>query len=217
MLTAKIIRKHCERNSNCIDVGSLEGEITRLFLKVAPEGQHYAFEPLPYYYNMIREKYGDRVKVVNKALSDVEGNTVFHFVRSNPPYSGIKKRRYDRAGEEVEQIEVEVAPLDAIIPDSYKADLVKIDVEGAELLVMKGAGKLLKRDHPLIIFEHGKGGADVYGYTPEDVFQFLVDELDYGLYTLSGWYQGKASLSRGQFSACFYEGSEYYFVAGFGS
>ena len=52
---------------------------------------------------------------------------------------------------------------------------MKIDVEGAELLVMRGAAETLGRHKPFVIFEHGIGGADLYGSKPGEVFDLLSD------------------------------------------
>jgi hypothetical protein len=49
-LTRKILKNQLEVNFNCIDVGCHKGEILDLMLKYAPEGEHYAFEPIPYLY-----------------------------------------------------------------------------------------------------------------------------------------------------------------------
>ena len=53
------------------------------------------------------------------------------------------------------------ARLDDVIPDDFVCSFIKIDVEGAEYLVLSGARATLKRYHPTIWFEYG---ADSAGY-----------------------------------------------------
>ena len=97
--TRKIIQKTLLNDSNAIDIGCHEGEILDYFLKYAPCGQHYAFEPLPHLYKNLKSKYTKRAHLYPHALSNKEGTTTFQYVKSNPAYSGLKKRKYDRTTE----------------------------------------------------------------------------------------------------------------------
>lgn len=56
LLTKKIIRKHCSATSNCIDAGAHKGEVLDWFLKFAPEGKHFAFEPVPDLFRDLQKK-----------------------------------------------------------------------------------------------------------------------------------------------------------------
>lgn len=46
---------------------------------------------------------------------------------------------------------------------------MKIDVEGSELQVLRGAARVIRRDQPVIVFEDGRGAADLCGTRPDDV------------------------------------------------
>lgn len=210
--TRKIIQKTLLNDSNAIDIGCHEGEILDYFLKYAPCGQHYAFEPLPHLYKNLKSKYAKRAHVYPHALSDREGTTSFQYVKSNPAYSGIKKRKYDRAKEEVVEITVDQTKLDEMIPDDIRIDLIKIDVEGGEYLVLNGSNRILKKDKPLLIFEHGKGAADHYEVTPDMVFDFL-DKYDYSIYNLNSFLTDKRIVNRTEFIRQYEQEEHYYFVA----
>ena len=210
--TRKIIQKTLLNDSNAIDIGCHEGEILDYFLRYAPSGQHYAFEPLPHLYKNLKSKYTKRAHIYPHALSDTEGTTTFQYVKSNPAYSGIKKRKYDRPSEEVIEITVDQTMLDEMIPDDIRIDLIKIDVEGGEYLVLSGSNRILKKDKPLLIFEHGKGGADHYGVTPDMVFD-LLEKYSYSLYNLNSFLNEKKVIDRAEFIRQYDQEEHYYFVA----
>ena len=210
--TRKIIQKTLLNDSNAIDIGCHEGEILDYFLKYAPCGEHYAFEPLPHLYKNLKSKYTKRAHIYPHALSNKGGTTTFQYVKSNPAYSGIKKRKYDRPKEEVVEITVDQTKLDEMIPDDTRIDLIKIDVEGGEFLVLSGADRILKKDKPLLIFEHGKGGADHYGVTPDMVFD-LLEGYDYNIFNLGSFLREKKTIDKEEFIRQYEQEEHYYFVA----
>src|SRR5690606_23667035 len=108
--------------------------------------------------------------------------------------SGLIKRRYDRPNEEDCNITVKTDLLDRIIPVDMPIDLIKIDVEGGELLVLEGAKETIKRSKPVIIFEHGLGASDYYGAPPEQVFR-LLDGCGLKINTMERWLCGEQALS----------------------
>lgn len=212
-LTGIIIKKHLNNNSNCIDVGSHKGEILDLMLRHAPNGKHYAFEPIPYLFEELENNYKTKANIFPFALSDKDGESSFQLVKNAPAYSGIKKRRYDISNPEIEEIKVELKKLDNIIPKEDKISLIKIDVEGGEFDVLKGAIKILKRDKPIIIFECGKGASDFYGTNPKDIYNFLNNEIGLDIYTLKSFINNNQALDNEEFVEYFDNNKEYYFVA----
>jgi FkbM family methyltransferase len=80
------------------------------------------------------------------------------------------------------ELTVHVAPLDRLsMPIGVdwlplRIDLLKIDVEGAELDVLRGGAETIKRDRPKILFECW---ADERGQRKEELFRYLRDELRY--------------------------------------
>jgi FkbM family methyltransferase len=158
-------------DSNCIDVGSYEGRFLSDIVRVAPHGQHIAYEPLPHLAGVLAQAFPG-VEVRNAALSDVEGQSEFMYARNLPSYSGLRRRAYPRAAD-IEVLSVRTERLDDHLPVGYVPSLIKIDVEGAEQLVIEGAMETLKRHRPIVVFEHGKGGSDYYGTSPRDVFSLL--------------------------------------------
>lgn len=87
-------------------------------LRLAPEGDHLPFEPLPHMFAILEAKFGDNahISLFNLALSDMAGTVAFQHVVSTPAYSGVRIRRYDRPNEVVEKISVQSACLDDLVP-----------------------------------------------------------------------------------------------------
>lgn len=212
-LTREIFKKYLKKDFNCIDVGCHKGEILNLMLKFSPEGKHYGFEPIPYLFKELENTYKNTANIFPYALSDRNGVSTFQFVKNAPAYSGLKRRRYDIQNPEIEEIQVELRTLDQIVPENEKIQLIKIDVEGGEFDVLKGAQKLLLKNKPVIIFECGKGSSDYYGATPIDLYNFIIDAIGLGIYTLKAYVKQEGALTLDDFTRYYNSNEEYYFVA----
>ncbi len=178
-------------------------------VEASPDATHFAFEPIPRLAAHLRDVFPN-VTVLEVALADAPGTLTFQHVVSNEAYSGLRRREYPRADEEIEEITVEVTTLDAVVGDSAVA-FVKIDVEGAELGVLRGATQVLTRCRPVVVFEHGLGAADFYGTNPGQVFDLLRGcGLRIGL--LEG-YEQRNPLSRAAFVRELGKRRNFYFVS----
>ncbi|MCU7801266.1 MAG: FkbM family methyltransferase [gamma proteobacterium symbiont of Lucinoma myriamae] len=215
-LTELVMKKVLKPSSVCIDVGCHKGSILRLMMKYAPNGTFLAFEPLPHLYEkLIQDFRSDNIHLYNLALSNTEGESSFNYVISNPAYSGLIKRRYDRPKETDTKIVVKTQQLDTILSNENigRVSFIKIDVEGAEYLVIDGAQARIKSDKPIIVFEHGVGGSDYYGKRPEDVFELLSIKCGLQISLMSRWLKGEPSLDLEAFCDQFYNRKNYYFIA----
>lgn len=211
-LTKSIMKKVIQKDSNCIDIGCHKGEMLQSIIKLAPEGKHFAFEPIPYLYEQLKVKFEGQATVFPYALSDKSGQTTFNLVKNAPAYSGINKRKYAVENPEIEEIQVELKQLDEVIPAETKIDFIKIDVEGGEFDVLKGAKNLLNTHHPILVFECGIGASEFYGTKPTDLFQFLAD-LNYKTSTLRAYMQQGKPLTISEFENAFNKNTDYYFIA----
>lgn len=210
-LTNKIMAQLIQKGSNCIDIGCHKGEILRKMIHLAPNGKHFAFEPIPDFYNKLVAEFKGNVQIFPYALSSSAKTSEFVYVRNAPAYSGLKKRKYNIENPDIELLQIQTERLDSVILCEEKIDFIKIDVEGGEFDVLKGAEGLLKRDQPVIIFECGLGSSEFYDTKPIDLYQYIL-KFNYRLYTLSGFIKKKNPLSEADFEKIYNNNSEYYFV-----
>jgi FkbM family methyltransferase len=209
-----IIARVLKPGSTCIDVGAHKGLILDVFIRHAPQGTFHAFEPLPYLAGLLRRKYrsNPQVKLYELALSDAVGSTTFYINKASMGLSSLSAPvDVDNGAGEIEACTVALARLDDLLPDA-RPDMIKIDVEGAELGVLRGALKLLARSRPVVAFEHGLGSADRFGTTPEDVFDLFAG-LDFQISLMARYSASKPPLSRSEFCNEFYSRSNYFFIA----
>jgi FkbM family methyltransferase len=199
----KLVLAVCLRaDSHTIEVGAHEGSVLRDLVRLAPDGRHLAFEPLPAMRAVLEAEFGalPNVDIRGAALSDEHGQATFHHVTTAPGYSGLKRRQMP-AGEQVETITVSTERLDDVIPDGHVPGFIKIDVEGAEMLVLRGGAETIARHRPTIVFEHGAGGFEQYGYQPGDLHDLLVGGFGLRIFDLAG----AGPYSRDRFEQVFHE------------
>jgi FkbM family methyltransferase len=154
-----------------IDVGAHIGSVLGEVARTSP-GQVIAFEAIPAKAVHLARKFPG-VVVHNCALLDREGETRFYVDNARSGYSSLSQRDGD-----VTEIVVPVSRMDTLITQD-DVDVIKIDVEGAELGVLRGAEEVIVRCRPVVLFESGPG--DVMGYTKEDLWRWF-DERDYLIY-----------------------------------
>lgn len=183
-LLVALMEEVLERDSDCLDVGAHAGSVLGEMARIAPRGRHVAWEPLPDFAARLREAFPG-VEVRQAALSDESGESDFAHVPAEPSWSGLVARPTPTGGR-VETITVRTERLDDALPACVRPAFVKIDVEGAEERVLRGALETLRRHRPVIAFEHGVGSADHYGTTPGAIHRLLAGELGYRLFGLDG-------------------------------
>jgi FkbM family methyltransferase len=212
VLTAAVIRRVLEPTDMAIDIGAHVGDVLRHMVDAAPQSRHLAVEPLPHLATALRSDFPS-VRVEEYALvEEPSGPLQFHHVQSNPGYSGIRQRSFDRPNEEVELIDVETARLDDLVNADESPALIKLDVEGAELGVLRGASRILDTHRPVVIFEHGLGAANHYDTTPRAIHDLLTGHR-YEVFLLGTWLEHGPALDRAQFVDQFEQQRNYYFLA----
>jgi FkbM family methyltransferase len=151
---------------------------------VAPRGRHIAYEPLPELATRLAAEF-PAVDVRGRALSDHGGETEFVHVLTRPGWSGFRERPYP-GSETVRRITVTTERLDEALAPDYVPHFIKIDVEGAEEQVLRGAQETIRRYRPVVALEHGVGSADYYGTRPETIHAILSDDCGLTIFDLDG-------------------------------
>jgi FkbM family methyltransferase len=191
----RIIDQTLELGDNAIDVGCHMGEILARILKRSPYGTHHAFEPIPSQAKWLKKKF-PKAKVHEIAVSDYQGEAEFLHNVDNPAYSSLK----DKSGPgNRKKIRVRVDTLDNVVGTDRVLKFLKVDVEGGELGVFRGALQLVKKNKPIVVFEFTKHASAAFGTSPADVYDFLTNEATLKVYSISGYLKGDAPLSREEF------------------
>jgi len=162
-----------------LDVGANIGVHTlHLAKRVGGGGQVLAFEPNTVARDELLRNIAlnkiTNVNVLNVALWERDGEELFCF--PNDGLEAMGGLRQNAQFEVASKSTVETARLDTILArlEVQRIDFMKIDVEGAELQVLKGAGALLDVDwRPPILFESVLVNSTSYSYTPDDLSRFL--------------------------------------------
>lgn len=164
-----------------VDVGANVGVFSTLIGTRIPGVRITALEPYPPVRADLVDNLalnGLNVTVVGSAVSDAEGEATFEILGRD-----VLNRLAPAGSNGGSGITVPVTTLDTLVGDDPPS-LVKIDVEGAELSVMKGAKGLLSGPGPVLLFEHA-GHAAHFGVSAAEMRQYL-SSFGYGIYLLDG-------------------------------
>ncbi len=210
--TIEIFRRVLRPNSVGVDVGCFEGSMLRHMIRLAPQARHIAFEPNPEKAVSLARRFRNH-QIHAVALGETPGEQTFHEVVAAPALSGLRRRADIPAGTPVLQHTVRVETLDRLVPEGTPVALIKVDVEGGELGVFRGGLQTLRRTRPVVVFECGLGGADLFGSAPGDIHDVLHDDAGLRVFLLGDWLRAAAPLSREHFVEQFTQGLNYYFIA----
>jgi len=159
------------REDSCgVDVGAHKGVFLREMTRVAPNGHHAAFEALPELAEALALEFGESA-VHPAAVGETAGSMTFMRNRSTLAQSGMAGRR-ERGDQHLEPIEVPVVALDDVL--IHPPTLIKIDVEGAEGFVLRGAKAILSRHRPIVWLEHGADASRECGIEPAEIFSIFA-------------------------------------------
>ena len=180
-MTSVVLQK-VKEDWNILDVGADIGYYSLLFsLKCGPNGKVASFEPdkEPWpilKYNIDMSTFSN-IYPYNIALSDHSG---YGMMKKN----GKGQLYPDKKGKEKNTSTVKMIPLDEFWPKLSwdHLDLVKIDVEGAELSVLLGMENILKKYHPNLLIEiHTNQLREIFNTSAEEVIKLLTEKYQYKL------------------------------------
>lgn len=193
-LTTAFLVDALEPESVCIDVGANVGYYTCLMARRAWRGRTIAFEADPVTHAILVDNVGINwcEKVVdarNTAVADQAGTlTLYRRVGRGGNTSIIEVAEEERSqlGEPASvPFEVECLTLDEVTAPLSRLDVVKIDVEGAESLVLQGMAETVARLDPMIIMEWSPGQAESAG-SGTRLLRELIEELGLAAFRIDG-------------------------------
>jgi len=177
-------------NGTFIDIGANVGLISLRLLAKNPKLKIHAFEPGPHQYKLLKKTIQDnnlqpKVKLYSKALSDKRGSAIFSIHRGEDA-SGDGFMDTGRAGKTT-SINVKTETLDNWWESKGKPqiDLIKIDTEGAEMLILKGAKQLIATCKPTFCLEIWPINLKNYPYDAYDIYE-MMKKYGYRLETQDG-------------------------------
>jgi FkbM family methyltransferase len=148
-----VLRDHLRPGAIVVDAGANIGIHSIIMAStVGSEGSVICFEPLPHLANALKRTlhlngFGDRVRVLQLALSDTSGEATFYRAAHGPMSS-----LYALSDNiEAEPILVRVITLDECFAPGARVDFVKMDVEGAEPRVWHGMRRILEENEDIEI------------------------------------------------------------------
>lgn len=144
----------CTKESYVLDVGANIGWTVLNLGRLASAGKVMGFEPDPLNHDRCQQNLNDNI-IDNVKLFPVGlGDRAARLKMEVPTPSNLGGNRIAPAGSEGSR-EVEIVRLDDFAPvlEWPRIDLIKIDVEGYDLKVLRGAETLLKKYHPILFVE----------------------------------------------------------------
>lgn len=164
-----------------VDAGANVGQYSLIAgRRVGPSGQVHAFEPIPKNVQRLEAHIEDNglsgiVHANHLALWDEERTLTMHLRRVDQQIGNATNFTAGEAPDAVETVVCQARRLDDYAREVglERFDLLKIDIEGAELPALRGAGDLLERHRPTILMEVNREVAETMNSTPEALWDFL--------------------------------------------
>lgn len=196
----EIINELNKPNVTVLDVGAYKGKTAEVYRAKFPNAEIYCFEPFPDSVAALQRKFSDdeRVSIVPKAVAEESGRRTFYVneydaTNSLLPRPGSGKRYYPKKAGPKETVEVEVITLDefAAANEIPTIDILKLDIQGGELMALRGAKDLLHSGDVTLIFTEIMFIAH-YESAPlfHEIWSFLAD-FGYSLFEIYDIHRAK--------------------------
>lgn len=136
------------------DIGANHGLFT--FFLLRQRVRVLAFEPNPRMVRILKIRFADAILrgdlyLFDSALSDAEGQATLHVPKGFSPLGTLDGALAAQEGLEMEDLPVPLRRLDSIVREPVS--FIKLDVEGHEVRVLRGAEHLLRACQPTLLIE----------------------------------------------------------------
>jgi FkbM family methyltransferase len=184
----RCIRELLRPGDTALDVGANLGYFTTVMAQcVGGHGKVWAFEPVPPTFDRLRLSISlngfGQVTPLAVALGDADAAAQITF---DPRFAGSASLHGDPGAPHSESHPVPVHRLDDLVASGTigRPRLVKIDVEGHELAVVRGALQTLAASRPSIIFEYSQPLARHGGWTLAELGEIIASCGDYRFFEI---------------------------------
>jgi FkbM family methyltransferase len=178
-----LIEKLLNADSVFLDIGANQGEFSIAAARVVQQGRVIAFEPVMEYRNRLIENarlndFGN-IQVISAALGEKDGSLPIYDQQENyadgTRHEGLPTLFASNSRHHVREVVV-VRRLDDVLSDLgvTRIDVMKLDIEGAEWVALRGAINTITNCRPILILEIGRETCRAAGYEPEALVAWLV-------------------------------------------
>lgn len=164
-----------------LDIGANVGIYTLLAASQIKYGSIYSFEAVPKNYQRLETNLAlnklNQVKSFAIAVSDFFGSLTLNLAEGDSMAFITQEETHNT-------IRVQTNTLDNLLQNQplNQLTLGKLDIEGAEILALKGATSLLKQQYPYVWILEINNSVNKFGYQKQDIVNLLQD-YGYGLYS----------------------------------
>lgn len=163
------------------DIGANIGVITlNVAKKILQQGKIFSFEPSPYNFkcaqaNIDRNNFSN-ITLLNLGLGNKKTTAFLYNVNTNN--RGMQRILQSEPNKEIEKTQVQIDTLDNTTQalSMPAPSLIKIDVEGFELKVLKGANHIINEYKPLLFIELDDNNLREQGNTAGELVKFLMQK-----------------------------------------
>lgn len=184
-----------EKGDNVWDIGANVGNYTLLFSDiVGKRGRVHAFEPVARTFTrleiLMAHASNSNYALHQVACTDRPGNVTLYLPDEDSGQASLRSSHQAGSWSKVQTVHEHMARgvcIDDLLADTLAqgVDFIKCDVEGAELLALRGAKKAISMFQPLLFLELCGSWTTTFGYSPADLTEYL-QELGYREFALCG-------------------------------
>lgn len=172
----RFLNRYLKEDMTFVDVGANQGEFSLFAAKRLSKGSVLAFEPMSMFFDRllfnVRLNGMGNVTCHQLGLSDHAGQVPIYFNAHNEINHEGLASLFASGGNSDEKEMISLGRLDDVIGAS-RIDFVKIDVEGSEWAVLRGAEQVLRRCRPALMVELNDETAANAGYKVDDMIDWL--------------------------------------------
>ena len=186
-----LVRRLLQPGQTAVDVGANFGYVTYILAQaVGPNGKVYSIEPIPATFDLLqsnmRRLHLNQAVPLNYAVSAEARDAVMEipFFPDGTPNYYESKVLAPGAVTNLPTARVRLRRLSELLKDVPAIHFIKIDAEGHELDVVRGAWEFIQRNRPILLIEVW-GDPDQPGTAAADLFALLAKE-GYGAYAPEG-------------------------------